>query len=331
MPSVPRQSQNTPAEWTGAPRLMQKWLSRSCVSEMTINLAGGVLFLFFGLAALVFTSFIAAGLITLFLFEAGASLALFGLHVSLVRPAMFVILSLLFLGLSIIYAYKTRGETASTANVDLGTAFSSLTTLGWEFFSAGPILLLLSGQDFYRYLRLSRLDVPQVSSLLLWLYDKGGQASFAEICLAFPGLNAVRVLPQLRDLPGINWWPDDGRVSLSETLHQTFAQILGRESKSGPFSYSSYSYERPRYQEPVAEVDKEILAWYATLHLPLFATLQQVKAQYRKLAKIHHPDAHSGSRAGGKAPDDEEMKRINEAYHNILKHSQQQAGNGHET
>lgn len=322
MPNVPHQPHHTPAEWTGAPRLMEKWLARNCVVEMTINFAGGAVFLLLGLAALVFTSFIAAGLIGVILFEASAALRLFGLTVSLVNPAMFVILFLLFLGLSIIYAYKTRWETESAAGVDLGTAFSSFTSLGWEFFSAGPILLVLSTQDFYRFLRLYRLDVPQVSSLLLWLYDKGGQASFADICLNFPGLNAVRVLPQLRDVPGVNWWPEDGRVSLSETLHQTFAQILGRESKSGPFSYS-YAYERPNYREPVAQVDKEILAWYAALNLPLFANLQQVKSQYRKLAKIHHPDAQSARRARGETPDGEQMKRINEAYHNILKHSQQ--------
>jgi DnaJ domain len=323
MSSIPRQSHRTPAEWTGAPRLMEKWLARSCVVELTINFAGGAVFLLLGLAALVFTSFIAAGLIMVILFEAGAGLALFGLSVSLIRPAMFVILFLLFMGLSVIYAYKTRWERDSTAGVDLGAAFSSFTSLGWEFFSAGPILLVLSVQDLYRCVRLYQLDVPQVSALLLWLYDKGGQASFAEICLNFPGLNAVRVLPQLRDLPGINWWPEDGRVSLSETLRQTFAQILGRESKSGPFSYGSSSYERPHYQEPVAEVDREILAWYAALQLPLFANLQQVKTQYRKLAKLHHPDAQSARRARGETPDGEQMKRINEAYHNILKHSQQ--------
>ncbi len=308
---------------------MEKWLARSCVVELTINLAGGAVFLLIGLAAFVITSSIAAGIILVILVETNGILAMFGLSVSLVRPAMFVILFLLFLGLSIIYAYKTRWETASAASVDLGAVFSSLTSLGWEFLSAGPILLVMSVQDLYRCVRLYQLDVPQVSALLLWLYDKRGQASFAEICLNFPGLNAVRVLPQLRDVPGVNWWPEDGKVSLSETLRQTFAQILGRESKSAPFTYSSSSQERPHYQEPVAEVDKEILAWYAALHLPLFATLQQVKSQYRKLAKLHHPDAQSARRARGETPDGEQMKQINEAYHNILKHSQQQAAAGH--
>lgn len=309
---------------------MTEWLARHSRMELTANFVGGVLFLIIGLAALVFTSFVAAGLILFILIYANAPLSLIGLSVFPVRPVVFISLFLLFLGLSIIYAYKTRWKTDCGTSVDLGTAFSSLTSLGWEFLSAGPILLILSVQDFHRYVRLLQLDIPQVSALLLWLYDKGGRASFAEICLTFPGLNAIRVLPQLRDLPGINWWPEDGAVSLSETLRKTFVQILGREPKSSPAS-GSPPRGRQNFQEPVAAVDKEILAWYATLHLPLFASLQQVKAQYRRLAKIHHPDVQSRRGADGEAPNGEQMKRINEAYHNILKHSQQQAGMGHET
>ena len=66
---------------------------------------------------------------------------------------------------------------------------------------------------------------------------------------------------------------------------------------------------------------------YAALNLPPFATLQQVKSRYRKLAKIYHPDARARNSSGNPAASDEQMKRIsNEAYHNILKHSQNQAG-----
>jgi hypothetical protein len=292
--------------------------------ESVMDFAGGALFFALGLVGLVFTSCLTAGLTIFVLLATNGLLAGMGVSLTLVRPGLFAGLFFLFLGLSMVHAYKTRWGTAAAAEVDLGSALSSFRSLSWEFLSVGPILLVLAGQDFYRCVRLSRLDVPEVSALLLWLYDKGGRARFAEICLAFPGLNAVRVLPQLRDLSGINWWPEDGEVSLSEAVQKTFAQILGRESKSSPFSGSS-SGERTRFQEPVREVDQDILSWYAALNLPLFAPLQRVKAQYRKLAKIHHPDARSGSRKGGETSDDEQMKRINEAYHNILKHSRQRA------
>ncbi|MDB6111449.1 MAG: DnaJ domain, partial [Pedosphaera sp.] len=266
-----------------------------------------------------------AGITVIVLMAAHWLLAGMGISVALVQPGLFAGLFLLFLGLSTAHAYKTRWGTEAAADVDLGSALSSFRSLSWEFFSVGPILLVLAGQEFYRYVRFSRLDVPQVSALLLWLYDKGGRAGFAEIRLAFPGLNAVRVLPQLRDLPGINWWPEDGEVSLSEDVRKTFEEILGREPKSSSH-FGRSSGERQHFQEPVSEVDVDIIAWYAALHLPLFAPLQRVKAQYRKLAKIHHPDTRSGSSGGGQTSDDEQMKRINEAYHNILKHSRQQAG-----
>src|SRR5260370_4529272 len=122
--------------------------------------------------------------------------------------------------------------------MDFGTPPCGLRGMAWEFLPAGAILLVVSGQDFHRYVRVSRLDVAHVSALLVWLYDKGRRAGFAEISLAFPGLNAVRVLPQLRDLPGINWWPEDGEVSLSEDVRKTFAQILAREPKTSPPSAS---------------------------------------------------------------------------------------------
>jgi DnaJ-domain-containing protein 1 len=324
MQGVPRQTQCTPAEWTGAARLLQKWLARHCAVESAANLAGGLMLLVLGLLVLAVTSCLAAAVILLILLQANPLLSIIGVPTFPIKPLMFAVLFLVFLGLSTAHAYKTRWGTESAANVDLRSFLSSYATLGWEIFSAGPIILILSAQDFYRYARLSRLDVPHVAAVLLWLYDKGGRASFAEIYIAFPELNAVRVLPQLRDLPGIYWWPEDAAISLSENLRHTFAQILGRGPKSST-SAGNPSHDGPRAHAPVVEVDREVIAWYAALHLPLFAPLQQVKFQYRKLAKIHHPDARSGAGAKPDASDDQQMKRINEAYHNILDHSQNRA------
>jgi len=325
MQTEPRYSRRVPAEWSGGTALIARWLTRRCVVESVVHLGGSAVFLVIGLVALAFTSCVLAVLVLAILTEANALLSLVGLSLSLMRPVLFAILFLLFLGLSILHAYKTRWESESAAKIDFGTAFSTTSSMGWEFISAGPILLIMAGQDFQVYLRLSRLDVPHVSALLLWLYDKGGRAGFAEISLAFPALNAIRVLPQLRDLPGLYWWPDEGEISLTEELRRTFAEILRREPKT-PFAFGGSARERPHFQKPVIEVGQDIHAWYATLNLPLFATLQQVKKRYRKLAKIHHPDVRSASRTGGQTPDDEVMKRVNEAYHNILKHSQNHAG-----
>jgi hypothetical protein len=330
MPTNPPQSSPyTPTEWTGTVGYMQKWLARRCAVDSLVNLAGSFFFLIIGLVALIVTSGATAAVVFIILIEASAILSALGAHIVLLRPLMFAILFFLFLALTIVHAYKTRAgaDTPAKFDFDLSIGFALL----WEFISAGPILLVLSGQEFHRYLSLSRLDVPQVSALLLWIYDKGGRASFTEICFAFPQLNAVRVLPQLRDLSGIHWWPEDAEISFSDDLLRILAAVLHREPKTPPYTHHyryTYGYDREqqrqRPQTPVEELNEEIRSWYATLDLPQYATLQVVKKRFRKLAKIYHPDVQSAS--SDKASNEEQMKRINEAYHNILRHAQSQPG-----
>lgn len=328
MSTDPPHFQRATVEWSGERALIEKWLARHCAIESFGHLVGGVVFLIVGLVAFILTAFATAGLVFFILIQASAVMGVLGSRLSLMRPVLFASLFIFFLGLSILHAYRTRWGTDSSTRIDFSTAHSAARGMAWEFLSAGPILLVLSGQDFHRYVRVSRLDVPHVSALLVWLFDRRNRAGFAEISLAFPGLNAVRVLPQLRDLPGINWWPDQGEISISPTLRKTLAEILHRQPKNAP-AFGRPSYERPRFEKPAPGIDEAILSWYATLNLPLFANLQEVKARYRKLAKIHHPDVQAAKRRAGEIPDDEQMKRINEAYHNILKHSQNQAGTHH--
>jgi hypothetical protein len=315
--------QRAPAEWTGAALVMQKWLARQSSSEAMLNLGGGVLFFIFGFAALVLTSCIGAGVAVFIVFEAGLLASAFGISLAPAREVLFALFFLVFLGMTIRYAYVTRKGTDGPATIDLDLALGL--GLFLEFISAGPIMLVLAMQEFYRYYRLTRMDIPQVSSLLVWIYDREGRASFADICMAFPGLNAVRVLPQLRDIPGLNWWPDDAELSLADDIMDKFTELLGRKPKSSPFG-SRQSYERPRAEKPPPGIDPKIVAWYKTLDLPLFANFQEVKKRYRKLAKIYHPDLQTGKTPADKLASSEQMKRINEAYHNILDLSQSQAG-----
>jgi hypothetical protein len=323
MPVNPSYSKNTPAEWTGAQALMQTWLGRRCTTQAFLNLIGGGFFLILGVLAMLVTSCAVAAVAFVVLIEANGLLALFGVTISLLRPVLFEFLFLIFLLLTIVHAIITRRDIDDPAMVDLN--LSGGFDFFWEFISAGPVLLVMSGQEFHRHYRLMRLDLPQVSALLLWIFDKGGRASFAEICLAFPKLNAVRVLPQLRDLPGINWWPKEAEITFSEELMKNLVETLHREPKERPFAHT-YTYTRERSQTTVDTVDPEIRSWYDTLDLPLFATLQEVKKRYRKLAKIYHPDAQAANRVANKIPNDDRMKSINDAYHNILHHSQNNAG-----
>src|SRR4051812_44059748 len=104
----PPYSQRTPTEWSGARSLMQQWVARRKVVESLLNLVGSGFFLFFGLIALVFTACALAALVLFLLVEGNALLALSGLGITLLRPALFAALFLIFLALTILHAYRTR-------------------------------------------------------------------------------------------------------------------------------------------------------------------------------------------------------------------------------
>ena len=310
----PRQSHSQPAtaEWPGGRLIIEKWLRGFCSRESLLQLASGAMLMVAGLAVLVLTY---AAILLLFF--------RFGLYQ--MNPVWLAVLAVAFLAPSFAYAYRTRWGTEAATRLNFGSSISSMSYFIAEILSAGPIFIVLAAQEFQKYARLSRVDIGPVSALLLWLFDEGGRASFAEISLAFPGLNVVRVLPQLRDIPGIYWWPDEGRISIGQSLRSTLIALLRREPKRAA-RFVGATPKPPPFAEPPPFVADETLSWYAALNLPPFATLQQVKTRYRKLAKIYHPDARARSASGNAAASDEQMKRINEAYHNILKHSKNQAG-----
>jgi hypothetical protein len=304
----------TPAERTGGQVVIELWLRRLCSRESIFQLASGTLVLVIGLGILAFMFVVLVG-------------GFFRFFLLGINPVGVIGLALAYFILTFRYAHRTRWGTDAAARISFGSPASSMWYLICEILSAGPIFIVLAAQDFQKFARLSRMDIQPVSALLLWLFDEGGRASFAEISLAFPGLNVVRVLPQLRDIPGIYWSPDEGRISLSAGFAKRLAALLRREPRrKRPFERTAS--RPPPFAEPppVTTVSDETLAWYAALNLPPFATLQQVKARYRKLAKIYHPDARARNDASDDAAGDEQMKRINEAYHNILEHSQSQAG-----
>jgi hypothetical protein len=310
----PRSSHSQPAsaEWLGGRVIIEKWLGRLCARESLLQFASGAVLMIVGLVVIALTYL-------------GMVFFLFRNWVTGMDLVWFATLAIAFLVPSFAYAYRTRWGSEAVTKLNFGSPLSSTWYLIWEILSAGPIFVILAAQDFQKYARLSRLDIRPVSALLLWLFDKGGRASFAEISLAFPGLNIVRVLPQLRDVPGIYWWPDEGRISLGQSLRDILTGILHRDPPhASPFTQSPP--RPPHFAEPPPAVADETLSWYVALNLPPFATLQQVKVRYRKLAKIYHPDARARNSSVDPAASDEQMKRINEAYHNILKHSQNHAG-----
>jgi DnaJ-class molecular chaperone len=65
------------------------------------------------------------------------------------------------------------------------------------------------------------------------------------------------------------------------------------------------------------------LSYHADLNLKEGASLNEIKAAYRLMAKTHHPDSNSGSGVGG---DPEKFKRANAAYRALLKEAKSGLG-----
>jgi hypothetical protein len=83
---------------------------------------------------------------------------------------------------------------------------------------------------------------------------------------------------------------------------RAFAHNLGQGAANGELrvddvhSVLRWKQERaaPRARSPLTREDRQALA---KLGLPETATLAEVKARYRQLARRYHPDANEGSRA----------------------------------
>lgn len=193
--------------------------------------------------------------------------------------------------------------------------------VGCEIISAGARFLRKAGDSAASAARLLRLDTPQIAPIIVWLLARGTKASVRDVSYQFDDINAVRILPQMRDIPGVIWLPDPrGILLLSEEFCNELRKIL-------PPGKPKSAWNPPPPDDPEREDDfipdanDEILAWYKTLGLPPFVPIRVVKQKYRQLAKIYHPDTFRGG-DGSRVRPDEAMKQINEAYHHILKSDQ---------
>ncbi len=108
--------------------------------------------------------------------------------------------------------------------------------------------------------------------------------------------------------PTREWFVDeDATDQMRRWLSYAETMIGARVEWIGGEAYEDYEAECPPPYTPPPRpkpVDP-----YKTLHLLPSAPPEVVKAAYRTLAQIHHPD-HGGS--------DETMKRLNEAYGKLL-------------
>ena len=107
-----------------------------------------------------------------------------------------------------------------------------------------------------------------MTPIIVWLWQKKTKATTDEVAARFPEINAVRVLPQLRDIPGIIWLPHPRGVILlttefREELSNAF-HPLGEGLDNEPQSNAESKPASPNKSTP----NGVIVGWYETLGLP---------------------------------------------------------------
>jgi len=287
---------------------------------------GSSFFALVGIIVMIVTSYIVVFMILLVLLRVNALSYLLGLNVNALRPLTVISILIIVLVLSFTGArryqhgmdYKgLKVGYNRTVSVDF---LKAATNIVCEFLFAGPRLLFVALDYLQKALRLYRIDLDAASSLLIWLTLKGTKATVAEIRSAFPELNILRILPQLRDIPGVIWLVSQrGVIILAGDFKSELRAVLG---ESPP--YVDFEADEPFRSPPLDEQDldtREVLSWYEELGLPPFASSDDVKKSYRRFAKRYHPDAAAGTSANEKALAEEKMKRINYAYHSIVERS----------
>jgi len=298
-----------------------RWLRRRIISEALVQIVEAGTF---GVLGLISTALV-TGVVVMVLFLALSDTRAFdtAASIALISAAAFV--GVLFVSY-LLPQSRLDGLDADGGWTDLRLpllfgVIGAFASVGFEIVSAGARFLRKSGDSAASAARLLRLDIPQIAPIIVWLLARGTKASVREVSFQFDEINAVRILPQMRDIPGVIWLPDPrGILLLSEDFRNELRKIVPHGTYANP--WNAPPPEGAEEEDTfVPDENEEVLGWYKTLGLPPFVPIHTVKQKYRRLAKIYHPDAFQGGDTDRVNPD-EAMKQINEAYHNILKSDQ---------
>ncbi|MDR3516135.1 MAG: J domain-containing protein [Azospirillaceae bacterium] len=125
----------------------------------------------------------------------------------------------------------------------------------------------------------------------------------------YAGMSEQEIEAQLRQ--DVTWqrpsWPIGGwRAAEHQMRHRATNDFYGGSAGTGRGEGmgADAGAGRPQGQPRSAEAEALDL-----LDLPCDADVVQIKARYRELVKLHHPDANGGDRDA-----EERLKRINQAY-----------------
>ncbi len=192
---------------------VEKRLRSQITKEALYRALEGTMFGIIGIIVLALISYVVAFGLFFVLQHVGAFFSLIGLQESLIRPWILLSSFSLILLLSFVGAYRDRwGLDFSEVKTGLSQPVSfnilrGMSTLVCECLFGGPRLLFDAAESLGKVMRLMRLDVPQIALILVWLFNRKTKAGTMEIASAFPQFNIIRLLPQMRDLPGVVWLP----------------------------------------------------------------------------------------------------------------------------
>ena len=117
----------------------------------------------------------------------------------------------------------------------------------------------------------------------------------------YAGMSAAEIEAEIRN--DTVWqrptWPLGSRISALFSARLRDFGVFGVEDED------SASARRDRNKRPLSEQEQALAVF--DLALPL--TMSGLKARYKELVKLNHPDAHGGSREA-----EERLKVINQAY-----------------
>ena len=108
---------------------------------------------------------------------------------------------------------------------------------------------------------------------------------------------------------GINAWSNGGTRRASAEDIRRFAEARAAHAQSF-YAWRARHTERPEYRRSLKPLERKALQ---TLDLPETASGAEIKARYKALVKLHHPDANGGHRGS-----EDRLREIIQAY-NYLK------------
>ena len=291
---------------------IREWLQRKARNESLWNFLTAVGALFLSVVVLALTFYFSFFTIFLASIKILAVLELLGYHISL-RPQVIGVMTVFFLILLFIGNARTSREylgdlprvwwTSNPLSPATANAVGKIIT---DLLYSGPRLANATVSLFRTSVRLVKLDVGSCARIIGILSSRTGRVSFIEMARLIPGCNPLVVFPQLRDIEGVVFLTKDpAGLSLTADLREELGRLFGHSADPEPSKPGGRS---PSTSRPFDRDEYDILG------VSSLASLDELKAAYRKKIKICHPDRFAYLGEEMKRLAEEETKALNAAY-----------------